>query len=238
MNSKRLYLLAFALLITFTLSSQEQKNGIISITRNKWRLGPINERHIPNDEAICYGLIVPFQVGPNTAAAFVNRGVYNKNRNSDSEDGNDFFFFDAPENICPENVIPLNRSGVEMEPGFEGKRYFNRFPMLGGFVPHGARISGQPHPHAGSGFSLSMVITYPVAADGTFSWRPSPIRSYFELFQLAYDGKKLQIVSKSKIPNKLEVPDSKWVIIAAGLSMAIPDAADLLFPVLAVVRGE
>lgn len=244
MNDKRAWLLAVTLALSLTVLShivgchcQVQASGAIRVTHNALRLGPIRELKAPNDEIVRYAVLVPFQIGPNMAAMFVNRGVYNKNANYDSEDGNDLFLFDALEDIRAEDAIALSRSGVEADPDSGGdKRYFNRYPLMGGFVPYGARLNGKPHPHAETGFAVSQVLIHPIAPDGTFRWRDTPIKRSLEVFQLAYDGDKFRVTSK-EVKKTYSAPfrmlDSKWNILGGGMSMAIPDGADLLFPVWA-----
>lgn len=208
-----------------------------SVLTKPLALGPISNKKGPNNDNMRYGVIFPFQIGPKMAAAFVNRGVYTTNWNYDFEDGNDLIVFDNVDTIKPDNAVCINRSGIASDNDFNNQnRYFNRFPVVGGFVPYGAKIDeSSSHPHAGTGFGISQILTFPLASDGTFSWNSSPICRKIEIFQFSYQGDNFQIVSTSlkNESNPLSVPNSPWIILSGGISMAIPDGCDLLFPVWA-----
>ena len=207
----------------------EQATPNLSVTRGALRLGPITEKKAPHNDYLRYCVIMPFQVGPRMAAAFVNRNIYASGYNYDSEDGTDVFLFDDFGKLIPERAIPLNRSGVEPDAEYSGKlRYFNRFPVNGGFVPYGARLNRQPHPHAGTGFGISQAIIFPVSPDGTFNWDAGNISRKTDFFQFAYDGKTFKVVSKKELSGSIPIPGSEWSILNLGMAVAIPDGADLL----------
>lgn len=239
MNCKKNGLLAGTLLMVLTVSlwGQDTTPRLSSVLTDPLRLGPISGQKAPNNDNLRYGVVFPFQIGPTMAAAFVNRGVYTANWNYDFEDGSDVILFDNVATIQANNAICLNRSGVEPDSDFGGQnRYFNRFPTIGGFVPYGAKVGDTySHPHAGTGFGISQVLTFPVASDGTFSWSSSPICRKLEIFQFSYQGSSFQVLSTSvrTEANPLTVPNSPWIILSGGISMAIPDGYDLLFPVWA-----
>ena len=170
------------------------------------------------------------QVGVDAVAYLVNRGVYLgrvegvERWNYDFEDGADVFLTGRAE-----RKIALTRSGEE------NGRFVVRYPLNGGFVPAGARLSGRPHSHAGSGFLVNLAYSHQIAKDGTFDWRTSGFKRLVEVRQVRYDGNALNVdppaVYDSDHPLALD-PDG-WHLRALGMSVAIPDGEDLLFPVSA-----
>ncbi|NMA43801.1 MAG: exo-alpha-sialidase [Oligosphaeraceae bacterium] len=203
----------------------------LTVTRGSMRLGPIEERKQPRNDKLRYAVIMPFQVGPRTAGAFVNRAIYESYWNYDAEDGNDIFLFDDLNRISESKPFKLNRSGVQPDAKYNNTpRQFIRFPVNGGFVPYGALINGTPHPHAGTGYALGQVVTFPAGPNGTFSYETSPINGETDFFQLSYDGKELKVVSHQILDDLLPVPNSPWKIRNIGMTTAIPDGTDLLQP--------
>ncbi|WP_306590820.1 hypothetical protein [Geothrix sp. 21YS21S-4] len=236
MNSthSRLISTLFSILLSIPGSAQESPR-LSSVLTNSLRLGPITEKKAPNNDNLRYGVVFPFQVGPTTAAAFINREVYTANWNYDSQDGNDVILFDNLEEIDSINTINLNRSGASTDDA-GNSHYFNQFPVVGGFVPYGAKVgSAVTHPYAGTGFGISQALIFPVAPDGTFSWDSAPISRQVQVFQFSYQGDDFRVLSTSikSETDPLRVPNSPWIILSGGISMAIPDGLDLLLPVWA-----
>src|SRR2546427_293435 len=93
-----------------------------------------------------------------------------------------------------------------------------------------------PHPHTGTGFLTSSVHARPADdSEGLFSFPDRIGRGsytgikaydYFELLQLAYDGRELRIVHRQRVGLEEMVPG--WRISGAGLTNPISDGDDLL----------
>jgi hypothetical protein len=185
----------------------------------------------PAGETWRYGLTFPFQLAPRTAAAFCNiRGK----RGHDFEVGTDVIVFDDVAKIRPEQAIAISRNHEESNPHSQppGKpAIMVKYPVRGGFVPLGAKLSdGTPHPHAGTGFGTSQAIAWTPNQDRTYD--KSEAYEYLELCQLRYDGKSLQVTGTERIPYSRLL--SGATLSNPGLSNAIPDGADLLFPMSGV----
>lgn len=210
----------------------------VSVTHSRARLGAIAERKEPNGDRMLYGLGYCLQVGPTTAAVLANRNVYSSQVGVwDFEDGVDVFLFDSLEDLATAKPIPVIRSGAEPDPDSDGrKRYHNRYPISGGFVPIGARVNGKPHPHAGTGFGYSTTLTYDLAPDGTFRQDRGNVKEYQIFYELKYDGKTFSArpVGKAFKGNRLPIGTTGWEFVSGGLTLAIPDGEDLL----AVVRAR
>ena len=181
-----------------------------------------------------YGMLVPLQVGTDAVAYLVNRGCYVgevpgvERWNYDFEDGVDVIVKGRTE-----QKLAVTRSGVE------NGRFVVRYPMVGGFVPQGALLSGAPHPHGGSGFFISQALSHQIAKDGTFDWRnPGMIRT-IEVRQVRYDGRSLSVEPPATYdPDKpLAVGLEGWRLFVPGISPAIPDGDDLLLPISASHGG-
>ena len=70
-----------------------------------------------------------------------------------------------------------------------------KYPIRGGFVPLGAkRTDGSPHPHAGTGFGLSLAQAWKSSPDGPppylqNSYAGAEAYGYLEFQQFAFDGR-------------------------------------------------
>ncbi len=77
-----------------------------------------------------------------------------------------------------------------------------RFPVLGGFVPFGARRpNGAQHPHAGTGFGICTALRFPADAAGNFSWT-APCDYSIEVRQFAYDGRHFESLAPNAGPTR------------------------------------
>lgn len=188
-------------------------------------------RDSTQDAALAYGLGFPFQVAPGRAAVFCNVRVEGVDM-WDYENGTDVILFDDLAAIRADGAVTLSRN--EREQGPDGKaRLVLKFPMIGGFVPLGAkRADGTPHPHAGTGFGLCQALSFPVNDQGHFSWSDKFVHRC-EVHQLTYDGRRFGSVRSA---SGLEQPypmAGAWRISAPGITNAIPDGDDLLLAVSA-----
>lgn len=181
-----------------------------------------------------YGVIFPMQIDADVVALFVNRGAYLgrvpgvERWNYDFEDGADVFLRGRVN-----GKVAVSRSSKE------GERFVASYPVNGGFVPAGALLSGRPHPHAGSGFLMNLAYSHEIAKDGTFDWRTPGFRRLVEVRQIRYDGKSLSVASPVTYDqdHPLAIGRDGWRVHASGMSVAIPDGEDLLFP-LSATRAE
>ena len=177
-----------------------------------------------------YGVIFPMQIDADVVALFVNRGAYLgrvsgvERWNYDFEDGSDVFLTGRVN-----DKIAVSRSSKE------GERFVTRYPLNGGFVPTGALLSGRPHPHAGSGFLINLAYSHEIAKDGTFDWRTPGFRRLVEVRQARYDGTTLTVAPPATYDadRPLAIGTDGWCVHASGMSVAIPDGEDLLFPLSA-----
>lgn len=168
-----------------------------------------------------YGLALPFQVGPETAALFCNiRAGFH-----DFEAGNDVVLFSDPSDIQVDHALPLNRNHKEPHPRSGRPSIMVKYPCRGGFVPWGAkREDGSTHPHAGTGFSVTQVLAWPV--DGATAYRGSDHYEYLELQQYSFDGKNFRILSTHRIQENQLLSGN--VLSNPPIRNAIPDGDDLL----------
>jgi len=183
------------------------------------------------DAVLAYGLGFPFQVAPGRAALFCNVRVEGVDM-WDYENGTDVIFFDDLAAIRAEGAVTLSRN--EREQGPDGKaRLVLKFPMIGGFVPLGAkRTDGTAHPHAGTGFGLCQALSFPLNDKGHFSWSDKFVHRC-EVHQFTYDGRRFGSVrSASGLEQPYPVAGA-WRIGAPGITNAIPDGDDLLLAVSA-----
>lgn len=218
-------------------AASDQGSGLFSITRGEadLRVPP----DTPADKSWRYGLIFPFQVAADRAAAFVNirirNGVMAPARNGDDyEVGGDVVLFDDVSGTVTSPPVAVMRNHEEPNPNSTPPKQPSimvKYPMRGGFVPAGAKkADGSPHPHAGTGFGINMAIARhpgdPKSESGGGMYEGGERYSYLELFQFAYNDGQFQVTGSERIPQHELLPD--WFIANGGLTNAIPDGDDLL----------
>lgn len=182
----------------------------------------------PADQSWVYQLGIPLQLSATELGI-----VANIRRASiltiDLEIGNDLVILDQIEDMQRKRVVPLNRADVVAHPRSGKPVLLARYPLIGGFVPVGARRQdGSAHPHAGTGFAISTIIAHP--ADRIIHWAGSlkedEAYQAMELQQYRYDGENFVIV-ESRVLDADQLC-AGWRIRGPGLCSAIPDGDDLL----------
>jgi hypothetical protein len=174
-----------------------------------------------------YGLGLPIQLDATTGGLLVNIRQ-NGTQYCDFEVGTDLIPFTSLDKIDAANAVAVSRPSKEKNPWTGTPSITSKYPMMGGFVPRGAkRADGSPHPHHGTGFGICEVGFYPADFTQPLSGR---IGYHVELQQLAYDGRQFTASPPVRM-ERLSVGTSGWNITGVGLSPAIPDGDDLLFPV-------
>ncbi len=200
-------------------------NAGLSITRGPADLAiPPTQ---PHGECWRYGIGFPFQVAPARAAILCNI-----RRNlvpyGDFEVGTDVILLDDVNRLDKAKIIPLSRGKIEPHPITGQSCYSVKFTACGGFVPRGAkRPDGFPHPHAGTGFGIEQFCFYPADFSKPFP-SPDDLAHRIERYEFYYDGDSFQSQFLSRESN-WHIPEG-WQVTGPGLSMAIPDGDDLLFP--------
>lgn len=210
----------------------DSKRGIVEVTRG----GP--DLRTPPDTPLgrtwLYQITHVFQVTDGLAGLFCNiregevKGV-------DFEQGGDVILFDDLSRVSAEGAVPVTRNHEEGNPNSDppGKPgNMVKYPTHGGFVPLGAkRSNGSPHPHEGTGFSISQVIAWrtddpgePPYGLGYFTGEES--YAYLECFQYAYDGASFRVVKTERLSHEDLLPG--WKVNGQGMAVAIPDGEDLL----------
>ena len=218
-------------------AASDQDSGLVSITRGEadLKLPP----DTPADKSWRYGLIFPFQVAPNMAAAFVNirirNGVMAPARSGDDyEVGGDVVLFDDVSGAVTSPPVAVMRNHEEPNPNSNPPNQPSimvKYPMRGGFVPAGAKkADGSPHPHAGTGFGINMAIARhpgdPKSESGGGMYEDGESYSYLELFQFTYQDGRFEVTGSERIPQHELIPG--WFVANGGLTNAIPDGDDLL----------
>jgi hypothetical protein len=179
-----------------------------------------------------YGVGMPFQVSPTQAAVIVNRRIYNVAA-IDFEDGGDLLVFDSLERLDPAAAVPLSRTETAVDPATGQRVAMVSYQSAGGFVPLGAKLEdGSPHPAAGTGFALSTHIAYPQDPATGRVLRPSAENaSHQRILQLRYDGHAVRVTGSRQFAGEDFLPGH--ALLNRGISVAIPDGADLLNGVVA-----
>ena len=175
-----------------------------------------------------YQIGIPLQLSPTECGIVVNiRRAHILT--GDLEIGNDLVILDRLDRISTERIVPMNRSDTRPNPRTGRPTLFARYPLVGGFVPLGAKRSdASEHPHAGTGFAVSQVIGFP--CDSTIQWAgdlPAEDRYHaMELQQYEYDGRNFTVSSTALLADADLHPD--WSLTGPGLCHAVPDGDDLL----------
>ena len=191
-----------------------------------------------------YQVALPLQVSSTQAAIFANvrealaQGV-------DFEVGNDVLVFGSLAELATAKPIVVNRNHDEPNPNSVPANQpatMVKYPVRGGFVPLGAkRGDGTPHPHAGTGFGLSMVQAWKIPVPGPppylqNSYADAESYGYWEFQQFAFDGAKFQVTNTQRVPFDKLFAD--WRISNGGMTNAIADGDDLLVTVVAKSRSR
>ena len=214
----------------------------LSVTQSQPRLRVATDRKEPGGYPVLYTYNSLLQIAPDTAAMLVTRNVYTPWGQVDFEDGSDIFVFRSLDELPEARPITCTRSGIVKDADFSGAdRYHVNYGMFGGFVPHGAKLDGKPHPHAGTGFGTCAITSHPVATNGLFSWQmPGHVARRLEIFDFSYDGKIFSAKLDASLGegDPLPIGQTDWTFVRSGLGNAIPDGADLLLPSIAAKRGS
>jgi hypothetical protein len=188
------------------------------------------------DYDLRYGLGHIWQLSPTQIAVQANRrpaGV----PVVDLEDGGDLFVIERLEDLASTPAIPLLRNEASVHPRNGQAITLVRYPANGGFVPLGARLAdGSPHPHAGTGFGLSIILGYP--ADNSVK-RPeatADIVHLWELQQYRFDGAEFHVEQREILGCDAVYPGAH--IWRQPLGQAIPDGEDLLAGIVSSVDGQ
>lgn len=176
------------------------------------------------------------QVSPTQVALITGRRVTNY-AVTDFENGWDVVVFDdlsqinelAARNIVANNTETHPRTGEQLT--------MVQHVPIGGFVPLGAKLKdGSPHPHAGTGFGLSVIHGYPADNSVKDAHVAGDLHHYLAVFQFAFDGENFSVSSVQKLNNDEVMPG--WWVMNRGLGLAIPDGEDMLFGMVAGRKGE
>jgi len=196
----------------------------------------------PAGKTWLYQLASPIQLSSTHAALFCNiregmaQGV-------DFETGNDVLVFGSLAEIGSATPIVANRNHDEPNPNSTppGKpATMVRYPIRGGFVPVGAkRPDGSPHPHAGTGFGISLVQAWKKLPPGPppysqNSFADAEAYSDLEVQQYAFDGRTFRVTSSRRcaLTDLLQ----GWRISNGGLTNAVADGDDLLVAMVGTER--
>ena len=199
----------------------------LSVTRRPRALWAVPSQ--PPGAEWVYQLGSAFQLSPTEIGVVANIRRCHV-RTVDLEVGNDLVIMDRLADIEPKRIVPLNRSAIETHPRAGERILMGRYPLAGGFVPLGAlRTDGTLHPHAGTGFALSVVLGFPVDAAGNPTvygeWDIKDRYYAFELQQYRYDG-ALFVVEDVQLRDGGEfVPG--WQVTNLQLGNCLADGDDL-----------
>ena len=183
-----------------------------------------------------YGLGVIYQVAPTQIAVQVNRrpsGV----AVVDYEDGVDCFVIDRIEALGDTAPTPILRNAYDRHPETGQRIILTTYPAVGGFVPLGAkRDDGSPHPHAGTGFGLAVVLGYPADHADPRPERRGDTLHRWSLQQWRFDGRRFIVEHTDMLHADAVLPDL-WVLFRHPITPARQDGDDLLLPVSAGRAG-
>lgn len=189
------------------------------------------------NERLRYNVAQTLQISPDKAILFIGMELVG-GAALDYCAGVDGIIFDDINSISETSAFPILRNHIQINPLNGEKCMMMKFPMVGGFVPLGAKNSaGDPHPCAGTGFGLSF--THSISCDldaksgfsGVWAGGKDVYRAW-ELLQFKYDGKSFEIVSKKILGAKDMLPN--FTFINQGFNCAIADGDDLI----STVQGD
>jgi hypothetical protein len=199
-------------------------NETITLSSPYRLAGSVDETAEPGQELV-YGLGFPFQIGPRQMGVFANIRVDGVNV-IDMENGSDLFILDDL-NTPPAQHYPLVRNHEEDHPRNGRRLLMVKYPVTGGFVPHGAmNDDGTPHRAADTGFGLTVALGFPADHSDHHPYLSGDRHYYFEVQQYRYDGRRFEIVATERVEPAAMLPG--WVIDGNPLNCAIPDGDDLL----------
>lgn len=208
---------------------EQQKAGFTGITKGPADL--VVPPGQPKDEVWRYGLGFPMQIGPTQAALLTNIRMEGSG-NIDFEIGTDVIVFDDLAEITVEHAIPVSRYERKSDPE-NGEIIVRKGPIIGGFVPYGARLEdSSPHPAAGTGFGICWAISHKVDENGKFDYTDY-IERYAMLYQFTFDGERFHVVEEKRIDAGSLLPN--WNLVGNFVTNAIPDGQDLLYVMIARV---
>lgn len=208
--------------------AQNSESPITSVSRGAVAL--VVPKGVPAGQSWHYGLAMPLQLDAKTAGLLVNIRR-NGTPYGDFEIGNDLIPFTDLRKIDARKAVAISRSMPDRHPTTGDASIIAKYPLLGGFVPGGAkRADGSAHPYAGTGFGIAQICFFP--ADFT---KPLPNEDQLgyrlELYQFRYRNGKFNSSPPVRFNPFLPVGDDGWAINSPGLSPAIGDGDDLLFAV-------
>jgi hypothetical protein len=146
----------------------------------------------------------------------------------DYENGGDILVFSDLKDIRAERAVPLVRNEPAVHPRTGRRLVMVHHLPQGGFVPLDARLpDGRAHPHAGTGFGLSVLNGYPADESDAHAHVAPDLHRYLMLLQYRYDGARFTIDRADRLTEDQVLPG--WFVFNRGLGPAIPDGEDLLF---------
>ena len=182
----------------------------------------------PSDQSWCYGMGMPVQLDAQTVGLLCNLRL-NGTPYRNFEIGTDIVPFDRLDKIDAARAMPISRMTHEKHPDTGKPCVIAKYPLLGGFVPRGAkREDGAPHPYAGTGFGFCQICRFPANFKEPM-FPEAELRFERELHQFSYDGRRFK-ASAAKRMDHWMVGD-QWEIKAPGMAPAIADGDDLLFAI-------
>ncbi len=186
--------------------------------------GPVGPEQWP----AAYGLGIFVQLGPETAGLFLNIRAGGVNV-IDFEMGVDLIVFSQLSELDVKRARRIKRNEAMQHPETGDPMILVTYPGNIGFIPLGARrLDGSPHPHAGTGFSISRDIAFPADMSARRHQEIKAPWNCLALQQYRYDGTHFETASVHRF-DASELLDG-WTEWSAGLSTAIPDCDDLLMP--------
>jgi len=204
--------------------------GVTGVTHGSvdLRVPPTKPTSKPEGVSFYYGLGMPIQLDATTGGLLVNIRL-EPQPYGDFEVGTDLIKFKSLSDINAANAVPVSRPSYEPNPWTDTPSVTVMYPLIGGFVPRGARLAnGSPHPHAGTGFGICEVGYYPFDFSKPL---PNKIGYKLDLQQFSYDGSQFT-ASKPIRMSSLSVGNTSLKITAGGISPALCDGSDLLFAVM------
>lgn len=203
---------------------------ISEITRRKRAFCEVGS--LPNGMTGVYQLGTTCQLSPTEAGVSLNIR-YSGTKAIDLEIGCDFAIFDDMGNMKNARIQEFGRAEYTRNPIDNSEILMARYPRSVVFVPLGATLpDGTPHPAAGTGFCMGVVMGFPAERFRTMTNPFAGIRDEdifygVEIGQCKYDGKDFT-VSDLKIGPVTSVLEGS-IITNGGMGPGISDDSDGLF---------